>query len=108
MIGPCPAQVDYPAGVLPVGNVDCILDALPEGFMQSAEYQGMNDGARGMFSLYDADAMHGLPLAVQVAGGHLEEEQTLEGMKIVQRAMAAVGRTFVQPDLALEGVKHYS
>ncbi|KAH9942823.1 amidase signature enzyme [Amylocystis lapponica] len=61
----------------------------------SAEFLGMNDAARGMHSMYDARAMHGLPLAVQVIGGYMQEEKTLEGMKLVKRALREAGREFL-------------
>ena len=38
--------------------------------------------------LYDADAMHGLPVAIQVVGQRLEEEKVLA---IMERVEAALG-----------------
>jgi Asp-tRNA(Asn)/Glu-tRNA(Gln) amidotransferase A subunit family amidase len=38
--------------------------------------------------LYDADAMHGLPVAVQIVGQRLEEEKVLA---IMERVEAALG-----------------
>ena len=38
--------------------------------------------------MYDAEKMHGLPVGVQVVGRRLEEEKVLEGMKIVEKALA--------------------
>jgi Asp-tRNA(Asn)/Glu-tRNA(Gln) amidotransferase A subunit family amidase len=38
----------------------------------------MNIIAKGAYSTYDADKMHGLPVGVQVAGRRLEEEKVLE------------------------------
>ena len=90
--------MDYAAGIVPVGHVDRERDALPAEWMRGDQYRAMNDGARNVWSLYDADAMHGLPLAVQIVGGSLQEERTLEGMKIVQRVMSDAGHAFVPPD----------
>lgn len=55
----------------------------------------MNDVARGVYSLYDSAAMHGLPVAVQVVGQRLEEEKVLAGMAEVERALWDAGRGFV-------------
>ncbi|KAH9926713.1 amidase signature enzyme [Fomitopsis serialis] len=87
--------LDYCAGVVPVTYVDQTLDRLPANFKQGNEYQNMNDIARGVYSLYDASAMHGLPVAVQVVGQRLEEEKVLAGMAEVERALWDAGRGFV-------------
>ncbi|KZT70501.1 amidase signature enzyme [Daedalea quercina L-15889] len=87
--------LDYCAGVVPVTYVDQDLDRLPANFKQSHEYQNMNDIARGVYSLYEPRAMHGLPVAVQVVGQRLEEEKVLAGMAEVERAMWDAGRGFV-------------
>ena len=47
----------------------------------------MNDAARNVFSVYDASAMDGLPLGVQIAGWKLEEEKVLAGMKVLDDAL---------------------
>ena len=88
-------KLDYVAGVLPVSFVDRESDALPKDFMNSAEYKNMGLIPKGAYSLYDAEAMHGLPLGVQVVGRRLEEERVLQGMKIVEDALEACGRKFV-------------
>ncbi|OBZ77774.1 Fatty-acid amide hydrolase 1 [Grifola frondosa] len=79
--------LDYSAGVQPVTFVDEAVDRYPPDYKQRAAYQNMNDVARGVHDLYDAKAMHGLPLAVQVVGGWLQEEKVLEGMKLVEQAL---------------------
>lgn len=94
----CANQLDYSAGVVPVGFVDSVRDALPPNFKQSAEYQQMNDIARAVHSLYDAKAMDGLPLSVQVVGGRLEEEKVLEGMRIIEQALRDADCGFVPKD----------
>lgn len=43
--------------------------------------------AKGAYMLYDADAMHGLPVAVQVVGQRLEEEKVLTIMERVEGAL---------------------
>ena len=54
----------------------------------------MNDISRALHELYDADAMNGLPVGVQVIGRRLEEEKVLAGMKVVKEALAASGTVF--------------
>lgn len=48
----------------------------------------LNGVAQGAYKLYDADAMHGLPVGVQVVGRRLEEEKVLA---IMQRLEDALG-----------------
>jgi len=88
--------LDYCAGVIPVTYVDERLDRLPSDFRTSEAYRNMNDVAQGAYTLYDASAMHGLPLAVQVVGGRLEEEKVLAGMREAERALWEAGKGFVQ------------
>ena len=72
-------------------KVDKDLDALPENFESSPEYQSMNSVAKGAYSVYDAQKMHGLPLGVQIVGRRLEEEKVLEGMKVAEAALKEAG-----------------
>lgn len=81
---------------MPTTFVDKSLDALPEDFTETSTYQNFSDLERNIYSLYDGHAMHGLPVSVQVAGGHLEEEKVLEGMKLLETALRDSGRPFVQ------------
>ena len=87
--------MDYPAGVVPTAFVNKDTDALPPKFAQSDTYARFNDVERAVFSLYDADAMHGLPLAVQVAGLRFEEEKVLEGMLVIEAALQDTRQAFV-------------
>ncbi|KAG7122929.1 putative amidase PB8B6.03 like protein [Verticillium longisporum] len=75
--------LDYSAGVLPVTHVDKNLDQLPKDFKLSR----LNGVARGAYKLYDATAMHGLPVGVQVVGRRLEEEKVLSLMQRVEDAL---------------------
>jgi hypothetical protein len=86
--------LDFTAGVLPVTFVDKVLDALPYNFVETSEYGRLNDIARGLYSIYDAQGMHGLPVGVQVVGRRLEEERVLAGMKVIRAALAAAGNAF--------------
>ncbi|KAI1022969.1 hypothetical protein LB503_000448 [Fusarium chuoi] len=75
--------LDYTAGVLPVTHVDKMRDQLPGDF----SLDSLNGIAQGAYKLYDANAMHGLPVGVQVVGRRLEEEKVLAIMKRIEEAM---------------------
>ncbi|CAM1504359.1 Fc.00g019500.m01.CDS01 [Cosmosporella sp. VM-42] len=75
--------LDYSAGVLPVTHVDKVKDRLPGDF----SLRKLNGVAQGAYKLYDAEAMHGLPVGVQVVGRRLEEEKVLAIMKRVEDAL---------------------
>lgn len=64
-------------------HVDKDLDKLPSTF----SIKKLNGVAQGAYKLYDANAMHGLPVAVQVVGQRLEEEKVLALMKRVEDAL---------------------
>lgn len=46
--------------------------------------KGLNGVAYGAYKHYDAAAMHGLPVAVQVVGQRLEEEKVLAVMQRIE------------------------
>ncbi|KAI1492940.1 amidase [Biscogniauxia mediterranea] len=75
--------LDYTCGCLPVTHVDKELDKLPSGF----SIKKLNGVAQGAYKLYDAEAMHGLPVGIQVVGRRLEEEKVLAIMKRVEGAL---------------------
>ncbi|KAI9063545.1 hypothetical protein FKP32DRAFT_1676262, partial [Trametes sanguinea] len=60
---------------MPVSYVDRTADAHPPDLRSTPAYAHMNDIARAVHGLYDADAMHGLPVGVQVVGGRWQEER---------------------------------
>jgi Asp-tRNA(Asn)/Glu-tRNA(Gln) amidotransferase A subunit family amidase len=72
---------------MPVTRVDRTLDALPASFRLG----GLNGVARGAYMYYDAHAMHGLPVAVQVVGRRLQEEMVLAAMGRIEAALAEHG-----------------
>ncbi|KAK4999812.1 hypothetical protein LTR66_001236, partial [Elasticomyces elasticus] len=82
--------LDYSAGVVPVTRVDAAKDALPAGF----DVKKLNGVARGAYRFYDAQEMHGLPVAVQVVGRRLEEEKVLAVMKRVEDALEERGQRY--------------
>lgn len=81
------SQLDYTCGVIPVTKVDSSLDQLPSTFL----FDMLNGVAKGAYSQYDADAMDGLPVAVQIVGRRLEEEKVLASMERVEDALEQTG-----------------
>ncbi|PMD20822.1 amidase signature enzyme [Hyaloscypha hepaticicola] len=75
--------LDYTCGILPITHVDKALDQLPSDF----SIKKLNGVAQGAYKLYDATAMHGLPVAVQIVGQRLEEEKVLAVMQRVEDAL---------------------
>ncbi|EIN06088.1 amidase [Punctularia strigosozonata HHB-11173 SS5] len=90
--------VDCPVGVLPVTRVDPKRDALtPEwtkarpGATGSALLEGML--YRDRRPAYDAAKLAGMPVGVQLVGRRWEEENVVEMMKVLDRALG-VSRGF--------------
>ncbi len=81
--------------MLPVGFVDRSRDSYAPDYRTEPKYRAMNDVSRGVHDIYDADAMHGMPLAVQVVGGRFEEEKVLTGMRVIERALRDAGKGYV-------------
>ncbi|TGO16003.1 hypothetical protein BTUL_0033g00410 [Botrytis tulipae] len=72
--------LDYTAGIMPITHVDKELDQLPSNF----SLKSLNGVAYGAYKHYDANAMHGLPVAIQVVGQRLEEEKVLAIMHRIE------------------------
>ena len=64
-------------------HVDRELDRLPPDFRLSH----LNGVAQGAYKHYDADKMHGLPVAIQVVGQRLQEEKVLAIMERIEHAL---------------------
>lgn len=77
------SKLDYTCGIIPVTHVDRIVDKLPSTF----RFQNLNGVAKGAYKHYDAEEMHGLPVAVQVVGQRLQEERVLAYMGRVEEAL---------------------
>ncbi|KIJ42425.1 hypothetical protein M422DRAFT_208930 [Sphaerobolus stellatus SS14] len=84
--------LDYSAGVLPVTKVSYQLDHLYQEFERDLKKAPLI--AKMAYRNYDAKAMHGLPIGVQVVGRRLEEEKVLEGMKTVEAALKNYGKEY--------------
>ena len=70
-------------------RVDRALDQLPPP--TTFRFQDLNGVAKGAYRHYDADRMHGLPVAVQVVGQRLQEERVLALMQRVEAALEKHG-----------------
>lgn len=82
--------LDYSAGVLPVGHVDPLRDALVGPYKKTLLNLGCDNAiARGAWKHYDSRQMAGLPTAVQVVGRRWQEEQVLGYMAVVEKALEA-------------------
>ncbi|OQE27060.1 hypothetical protein PENFLA_c006G10839 [Penicillium flavigenum] len=80
--------LDYSAGVIPVGHVDPIRDALAAPYKTALKRLGCDHGiARGAWKHYDSAKMAGLPTAVQVVGRRWQEEHVLGYMAAVEKAL---------------------
>lgn len=95
--------VDSTVGVLPVTHVDKERDVAPKDYC-GEETDGSWILERGVYGTdnpaYDAEKMHGLPVAVQIVGRPFDEEKVLAMMKIVEDA---VGYTGVKRDAPYDG-----
>ena len=87
--------LDYSAGIIPVTRVDKQLDQLPATF----HFSDLNGVAKGAYTHYDADAMHGLPVGVQVVGQRLEEERVLAMMERLEDALEKHGARYELMDI---------
>ncbi len=76
-------QLDYTCGIIPVTHVDRAKDQLPATF----RFQDLNGVAKGAYKHYNADKMHGLPVAVQIVGQRLQEEKVLAVMQRIEDAL---------------------
>ena len=66
-------------------HVNQKTDGLPTTF----RLRDLNGVARGAYVHYDAEAMHGLPVGVQVVGQRLQEERVLAAMQRIEEALDA-------------------
>ena len=76
--------------------MDKTLDQLPGTF----RFNELNGVAKGAYQHYDADAMHGLPVAVQVVGQRLQEEKVLAIMERVEEALKQTGGKYELIEIA--------
>jgi len=83
-------MVDSTVGVLPITRVNPTFDAQPPDFLHGStgsnilEERTYGCPAQNGSGAYDADAMDGLPVGVQVVGKPWEEERVLGLMKVLE------------------------
>lgn len=97
--------VDSAVGLIPVTRVSSTLDALTSSFFSKIALSSPTRGSKLVESrvygtsletpsdkrIYDAKAMEGLPVGIQLVGGWGEEEKVIEGMKVVDQALGKRG-----------------
>lgn len=80
--------IDSTVGVVPVLTVDSQIDGLPADFDKKIRSAGTPLLSKLCYSeVYNAKAMHGLPVGVQIVGPAWEEERIIETMKGVDTAL---------------------
>ncbi|KAH9935917.1 amidase signature enzyme [Epithele typhae] len=90
--------VDSPVGTLPVSRVDPAVDRAPAGYDPAHAAPGgsplVDKLLYGPGGFYDADAMAGIPVGVQLVGRRWEEERVLGMMRVLDAALGPrdVGR----------------
>lgn len=87
--------VDSTVGLVPVTRVDPALDTPDEAFARKlASEPGsslVEKRVYGPGGVYDAEAMAGLPVGVQIVGRKWDEERVIELMKVVDSALGERG-----------------
>jgi hypothetical protein len=88
--------LDCPVGSIPVTRVDPKLDTLPKDWLTTTN--GSTPSSKtsekqlyGKEWGYDADAMEGLPVGIQLVGKKWEDEKVIEMMKVVDAALGERG-----------------
>lgn len=78
-------------GVVPVTRVDKSKDALTKEWHETGGPKGspfvFGKAYEGKTPAYDAVAMHGIPVGIQVVGRAWEDEKVIEMMKVVDNAL---------------------
>lgn len=77
--------IDYPAVAFPAGQVSKELDSEAAKTMNS--YQPRNALDEWNWNLFDADAMDGMPIGVQVVARRLQEETALGAAKVIDKIL---------------------
>lgn len=73
--------LDYAVGTVPVTVCDKSID------VKVPDYKPRNDTDKFVYESYDAEELHGGPVAIQVIGRRLQEEKVVEMMKVVSAAV---------------------
>lgn len=73
--------VDYPAVVLPAGQVSKDLDG--EAVKKMSEYEPRNVLDDWNWQTFDLDTMDGMPIGVQIVARRLQEEKALGAATVI-------------------------
>ncbi|PSN60431.1 amidase [Corynespora cassiicola Philippines] len=76
--------MDYPAAIVPFGTVDPEKDRRAEGLEFSSKADEANQ------AMYDPAKMAGAPIALQIVGKRLSDEQLLEDVSVIDEALKSV------------------
>ena len=80
--------VDSTVGLIPVTRVDAKEDALPADFKDRIASAGTKVLSTELYTtVYDSQAMAGLPIGVQLVAPAYEDEKVLEMMGVVDKAL---------------------
>ena len=82
---------------MPITRVDSTQDkftGLQSSHMVLGSHKPRNAIELSQQKAYDPDDMHGLPVGVQVVGRRLQEEEVLEGMKIIQNLLKVENKEY--------------
>lgn len=80
--------VDYPAVVIPAGQVSTELDGEAASTMNA--YEPRNPLDEWNWNLFDADVMDGMPIGVQVVARRLHEERALGAAKAIDSILRGI------------------
>lgn len=88
--------LDCPVGSIPVTRVDPKLDTLPNDWLAStiSNIPSSKEVDKILYGTkwgYDANAMEGLPVGIQLVGKKWEDEKVVEMMKVVDAALGERG-----------------
>lgn len=80
---------------MPITRVDKSKDGLPEGWNAPSDANGSPTLFGKMYGgktpAYDAEALHGVPIGLQLVGKHWEDKKVIEMMKVVDSALGQRG-----------------
>lgn len=80
--------VDYPAVVIPAGQVSTELDS--EEASKMASYQPRNALDEWNWNTFDLDTMNGMPIGVQIVARRLQEEKALGAAKTIDEVLKGI------------------
>ncbi|KAL9065440.1 MAG: hypothetical protein Q9157_007476 [Trypethelium eluteriae] len=78
--------LDYSVCVIPVTKAEKDVDRYEDGF------EALGEQDRVCFEEYDAEAIDGAPVGLQIIGGRLQEEKVLALAEVLEKAVKDVGQ----------------